>query len=195
MQYLLTALSSVISVYMILIVIRILLTWFSGVDFGKPYMFLCSVCDPYLNWFRRFRIFRNSVLDFSPLIALAVLGLVRRLLTAWNHSGRISLGIALAMLLTAVWSVLSWVLGFLIIVLILRLFAYLFNANIYSPFWRLIDFIAQPVLYRINRIFFPLRILNYLGRIILAIGALLFITALLWAVVVFGRFLLQALPL
>jgi YggT family protein len=179
---------------MILIIIRILLTWFPGAGFGKPYIFLCSICDPYLRWFRRFRILKNGPVDFSPVIAIAVLSLLQRVLSTWSRRGRMSLGLILAMILSSVWSVLSWVLGFLIVVLVLRLVAYLINANIYSPFWRLVDFIAQPLLYRITRIFFPSRIINYLARIIFSIVLLLFIFGALWFAIGFGTRLLEALP-
>jgi len=186
--------AGIVSIYMILIFIRILLTWFRGVDFGKPYVFLCSICDPYLNWFRRFRIFRNSSIDFSPLIALAVLSVVHSILLSWGMTGRISIAGILVMLLNALWTVLSWVLGFFIVILFLRMIAFLGNSNIYSPFWRFIDFIAQPVIYRISRIFFPTRITGYLFRIIFSIVVLLILGVLIWGVVQFGSSLLSRLP-
>ena len=39
MFYIMSILAGITSVYMILIFIRILLTWFPGADFGKPYAF------------------------------------------------------------------------------------------------------------------------------------------------------------
>jgi len=194
MFYIMRILAGIISVYMVLIFIRILLTWFSGVDFGKPYVFLCGICDPYLNWFRRFRISRSGPIDFSPLIALAVLSLVHRILLSWGMMGRISIAVILVMLLNALWTVLSWVLGFFIVILFLRMIAFLGNSNIYSPFWRFVDFIAQPVMYRINRIFFPARITGYLFRIIFSIAVLLILGALIWGAVEFGSQLLMRLP-
>jgi YggT family protein len=175
----LNVLSGMVSVYMLLIFIRILLTWFPGADFGRPYMFLCALCDPYLNWFRRFRLFKNSPLDFSPLIALAVLSLLQAALGIWKTLGGISIRAILGLVAGALWSILSWVLGFFIVVLVLRLACYLFNGNIYSPFWRLVDYIAQPVMYRIGRIFFPARITGYLFRLVFSIAVLLILTTLL----------------
>ena len=195
MFYIISVMAGIISVYMVLIFIRIILTWFSGADFGKPYVILCSICDPYLNWFRRFRLFRNSPIDFSPLIALAVLSLIHNILLSWGQRGRISIAAILIMLLSALWTIISWVLGFFIVILILRMIAFLINANIYSPFWRFIDFIAQPLMYRINRIFFPARITGYLFRIIFSIVVLLLLAALIWSVVYFGSRLLLHLPL
>jgi YggT family protein len=194
MFYIMPILSGIISVYTILIFIRILLTWFPGADFGRPYVFLCSLCDPYLNWFRRFRIFKNSPIDFSPLLALAFLFLVQRILVNAGTPGRISIASVLIMLLGAAWSIISWVLIFFIGVLVLRMIAFLGNFNIYSPFWRFVDFIAQPVMDRISRIFFPNRIINYLFRSVFSIAALVFLAAAIWGLVRFAEMLLRALP-
>jgi YggT family protein len=194
MFYLMSILAGIISVYMILLFIRILLTWFPGADFGRPYAFLCSICDPYLNWFRRFRIFRNSPIDFTPVIALVFLSLLNNVLVSWGRMGRFSIGILLVMLLHALWSVVLWVLGFFIVILILRMIAFLGNSNIYSPFWRFVDFIAQPVMYRISRIFFPNRIVGYLFRIIFSIAILAALIALSYVIMTYGTLLLRQLP-
>jgi hypothetical protein len=108
--------------------------------------------------------------------------------------GRISLGAVLSMILASAWSVVSWVLGFLIIILVLRLLAYIINANIYSPFWRFIEFIAQPLIYRITHLFFPSRILHYLARVIFSLAVLMAAFAVLRIAVWFGAALLAALP-
>jgi YggT family protein len=192
--YLMSVLAGITSVYMILIFIRILLTWFRGADFGRPYVFLCSICDPYLAWFRRFRIFRNSPLDFSPIIALAVLSFVHNIFVTWARLGKFSIAIILVLLLNALWSVVSWVLGFFIVILVLRMVAFLGNFNIYSPLWRFVDYIAQPVMYRVSRIFFPTRIVAYLFRIIFSIIVLVLLMAAFWLVKEYGSRLLAQLP-
>jgi YggT family protein len=194
MANLMSVLAGIVSVYMLLIFVRIILTWFPGSEFGRPYLFLRSICDPYLDWFRRFRFSKAGPIDFSPIIALAALSLFHRVLVTWGRSGRMSFGIILAMLLSAFWSIVSWILGFFIIILILRLIAYMGNFNIYSPLWRFIDFIAQPVMYRIGRVFFPSRIVNYLFRVIFSILVLLALAVGLWFLTGLGIRLLRALP-
>ncbi|MCL1928006.1 MAG: YggT family protein [Treponema sp.] len=189
-----SVLAGITSVYMILLFIRILLTWFSGADFGRPYAFLCSICDPYLAWFRRFRLFKNSPIDFSPIIALAVLSLVHNVFISWGRMGRFNISIILILLLNALWSVVLWIMGFFIVILVLRMIAFLGNSNIYSPFWRFVDFIAQPVMYRISRIFFPNRIVSYLFRIIFSIAILAAVIALFYVMMKFGIVLLTQLP-
>ncbi|MDR0402563.1 MAG: YggT family protein [Treponema sp.] len=193
MAYLASILAGMISIYMFLIFIRIILTWFSGAEFGTPMYFLSCICDPYLNWWRRFRIFKNGPIDFSPLLALAFLSLARGVLTI-GALGRITLGLVLVLVVSSLWTVLSWILFFFIAVLVLRLIAFLGNFNIYSPFWRLVDLVAQPVMYRICRIFFPSRIVSYLTRIIVSIVVLLIVSAAAWGIFRFGVMLFRALP-
>jgi len=196
-----SVLAGITSVYMILIFIRILLSWFSGPNFAQfsrsnsLVAFLCGVCDPYLNWFRRFRIFKSSAIDFSSLIALAVLSFANNIFLTWGRMGRIRFALVLILFLQAVWSILSWVLGFFIVILVLRMIAFLMNLNIYSPFWRFIDYISQPILYRISRIFFPTRITGYLFRIIFSIAALLILGVLAFSVVQLASTLLLRLPI
>ena len=58
-----------LSFYMLLIMFRILLSWFQGQNFGKPVEFLAKVTDPYLRWFRRFEFLRVGNFDFSVIVA------------------------------------------------------------------------------------------------------------------------------
>jgi YggT family protein len=173
LQGVMTLLGTITSVYMIVIFIRILLTWFSGVRYGKVYDVLCGITDPYLEWFRRFRFLRIASLDLSPLAALAILSVVNEIFMTLGRYGRITVGIILYMLLSAVWSVASFLLVFFIIILTIRLIAYLTNRNVYSGFWRIIDMLSQPVLYRINRILFRKRLVHYMTGILSSLGALL----------------------
>ncbi|MDR0732133.1 MAG: YggT family protein [Treponema sp.] len=172
MRFILTLLGTLAGLYMLLIFIRVMLSWFGGARLGRPAEILTQITDPYLNWWRRFPVFRTGSIDLSPVAALAALSLAQTICNTSAYYGRLSLGVLLAIVLQAVWSVVSFALGFFIIVLLLRLIAYLTNRNIYSTFWRIIDSIAQPVLYRITRIFFRRRLINYLASVLLSTGVL-----------------------
>jgi YggT family protein len=165
-------LSGISGIYMFLIFIRILLTWFSGACYGRAFDVLRSITDPYLDWFRRFPL-RLGLFDLSPLAALAVLSLINNIFGILARQGRISFGIILAMILSSIWSAASFILGFLSIVLALRLIAYIASRDVYHGFWRVVDLIAQPVLYRINRIIFRNRLVHYFTGLISALLALL----------------------
>jgi YggT family protein len=182
MRFILNLIGSLAGLYMLLIFIRVMLSWFNSPSLGRPMELLGQITDPYLGWWRRFPVLRTGFLDLSPIAAMTALSLVQTVCGIAARYGRISLGILLAVALQAVWSVLSFVLEFFIVVLILRLIAYLSNRNIYSTFWRIVDSISQPVLYRITRIFFRRRLINYLAGVLLSIGVLA-------ALVIGGHFL------
>jgi YggT family protein len=144
-----------------------MLTWFGGMQFGKPMAVLSAITDPYLDWFRRFPALQVAgFLDLSPIVAMAVLSVLNSIFMMIAQYGYISLGIVLSIVLSAIWSAAAFILGFIAIVLVLRLFAYLTSQNTFGPFWRIIDAISRPILYRINRMFFRNRLVNYKTEII-----------------------------
>jgi YggT family protein len=187
-------LSGIISLYMILIFIRIMLTWFSGVHFGRASQFLGSITDPYLDWFHRFSFLRVANLDLSPIVALALLSVVDNVFLTLGRYGHITLGVVLSMVISVVWSTASFILSFFIIVLGLRLIAYLTSRNVYGGFWRIIDSISQPILYRLNRVIFGKRLVRYMTGILTSIGFLLILRIGLELLVRLGRQLLVQLP-
>ena len=176
MSLIMTILSSLTSLYMLILMARIILTWFSG-NIRIP-EFLSRITDPYLNWFRRFGL-RIGHLDLSAVLALTTLSIVNQIFATIARFGVISLGIILFMILQAIWSVVSFLLIFIFIVIVLRLIAYLCNLDIYSVFWRIVDTISQPILYRINRLLFKGRIVNFRTSIILSAVALTLIYLIL----------------
>jgi YggT family protein len=172
MRTLFVILGGLTNLYMLVISVRIILSWFSGNEYGRPMEILCAITDPCLNWFRRIPGLRAGFLDLSPIAALAVLSMANRIFATLAFYGAITLGILLAVFLEALWSALHFLLLFFGAVLVLRLIAYLGNMNTYNPFWRIVDTISQPLLYRINRIFFGRRIIRYLNSLILSIAIL-----------------------
>ncbi|MDR2793022.1 MAG: YggT family protein [Treponema sp.] len=174
MNTIFTLLASLTSIYLLLICIRIILTWFSGISYSKPVAVLSAVTDPYLGWFRRFSGLRLSgVLDLSPIVAMAVLSIANSVFLSLANYGYVTLGFVFALIVNALWSAVSFMLGFLAIILGLRLFAYLTRQNIFSPFWKTVDAISQPVLYRINRFFFGGRSLRYQTVMIISLAIVL----------------------
>jgi YggT family protein len=184
MHAFLNLLSALISIYSILILIRILISWFSGSNYySRPVEILGRITDPYLNWWRNVLNLRIGIMDLSPIVAIAVLSMVRNIIYSISTYEQITIGTILALILASVWSIVSFVLGFFIIVLIIRMFAYITNRNILSPFWRVVDSISQPVLYKTNRIIFGRKIPGYLKGIIVS-------TLALTAIWVLGGFLM-----
>ena len=165
-------LSMAVNVYMMVIVFRIILTWFPGNQDNKVFEVLSKATDPYLNWFRRFPFLRAGFLDLSPIAALACLSLINRVLSTYTFYGTISIGIILAIALQAVWGIVSFLLMFIIIVLIVRLIAYFLGYGTDGPVMRIVSVISQPVLFRISRVIFRDRIVAFTHGLIITIVGL-----------------------
>ncbi|ASC71530.1 putative membrane protein YlmG [Halomicronema hongdechloris C2206] len=69
--------STFLSIYFVLLIIRILLSWFPNVDWlSPPFSVLSQLTDPYLNLFRSI-IPPLGGIDLSPILAFLVLQLLR----------------------------------------------------------------------------------------------------------------------
>jgi len=165
-------LTTLIGIYSLLIMIRIMLTWFSNAPYGKPVQILTAITDPYLDWWRQKINLHAGALDLSPIVAIAALSIVQTICSTMADQGRISLGIILAVCLFALWSAVAFILGFCAIILVLRFIGYMCNSDMYSTFWRIIDSISQPLQYRINRIIFGRRLVRFTTGLVASIIAL-----------------------
>ncbi len=83
---------------------------------------LGKICDPFLNMFRGFKSLRRSRVDFTPLLALVVLSIVRSLLNMFAQYGKISVWTVIAVIISGLWnSFFSLLLFILVVLLIVRL--------------------------------------------------------------------------
>ena len=159
-------LNALVIVYVFLCTARVLMSWLPTLDSGRGGAILARVTDPYLNFFRRFKIFKSGTFDFSPIAALALLVVVNDLLTTIAFSGRLSVGIVLALLVGAAWSAVAFIISFFALCAAARIVAYVARWNSLHPLWMVIDSILNPLLYRINRLLYRNRIVNYLQGLI-----------------------------
>jgi len=146
---------------MLLIMARIILTWFPTALQGRALERLGSVTDPYLNIFRRISFLRSETLDFSPVAALAVLSVMTQIFAAAAALGHVTVGLVLALVLRAAWSLFAFFFSFLGIAMTARLVAYLARWNSLHPVWRVVDALINPVLFRMNRLIYKNRIVNF----------------------------------
>jgi YggT family protein len=78
--FLTNTLSVFVSIYIALLVIRILLTWFPTVNwYNQPFSALSQITDPYLNLFRSI-IPPLGGMDFSPMLAILALQLLAQMI-------------------------------------------------------------------------------------------------------------------
>ena len=76
------SLANFLKIYTILIVVRILLSWFQTAGWANQIMsFLSPITDPYLNIFRSF-IPPLGGIDISPILAIFLLQIIQNLLAA-----------------------------------------------------------------------------------------------------------------
>ncbi|NJK68211.1 MAG: YggT family protein [Microcoleus sp. CSU_2_2] len=68
-----TTLATFLQIYLVLMIFRVLLSWFPNINwYDPPFSILSQLTDPYLNLFRSL-IPPLGGIDFSPLIAFFVL--------------------------------------------------------------------------------------------------------------------------
>jgi len=86
-ELLANTLSTFVTIYTGLLIVRILLTWFPNIDFySQPFATLSQLTDPYLNIFRSI-IPPLGGIDFSPMLAIILLQLIGGLLAGVSTSG------------------------------------------------------------------------------------------------------------
>jgi len=83
---LIQTLSTFVNIYVVLLIIRILLSWFPNINwYDPPFSILSQLTDPYLNIFRSF-IPPLGGIDFSAILAIFLLQFVAQLLGSLRAS-------------------------------------------------------------------------------------------------------------
>jgi len=150
---LMRVISALLSVYMILIIIRIFLTWFhSNLHSSKGVEMLTKVVDPYLNVFRRITWLQAGRMDFSPIVAMMVLGLLVQMTSSIAQTGRFSFAMLITYIIYALWSFASFIMNILILMIVVR-FVSLFFTKSSNQFWFTMDSILNNVMAKILGIF------------------------------------------
>jgi len=178
MRSLLLTVRQLINAYLFLCFIKILLSWVPSAAYSSFGRVLSSICDPYLNWFRRFRFTRIGMVDFSPIISLGILSITAQLITSILATGTISLWAVVVSIIQLIWSFVSFILNLLIIFLIIRLGYDLFGSSNSSPFWYNLDRFLSPVIAKSTG-FFQRKPLQYRTRLILTIILMLLLRIVL----------------
>jgi len=160
------------SIYMLLCVVRVFLSWFPARSIGRSAELVEQVTDPYLLLWKRIPLLQAGGVDFSPIAALAALSGLSRIFSVASY-GALTLGLALSLIVEVVWAPISFLLGFFVVLLIARIVAYAARWNSLHPVWRAIDAMINPVLFRIKRFVYKDRIVNYMQGLVTGALALL----------------------
>lgn len=176
--------SSLLTIYMMVIFVRIVMTWFTGVSYGKVYATLASLTDPYLNWFRRNTPIQFGMMDFSPVVGILALGVAQNVFTQLAFAGRVTLGYVIAIMITSVWSVASFFITIFLILGVIRLVGLLAGLDSEGGrLWVVVEQIVNPLLQVVIRPFLRGRFTNYRDSLLIFCGVLL-------GIVLAGRFII-----
>ncbi len=177
----LSVLNGLLWVFMILLILRVALTWFNPssetvsrggyTGLGRAWELLCRITDPYLNLFYRLKFLRRGLFDFTPVAAILALYVVQGFIGQLISRHRITLGIVLASLAGAVWSVVGFILLFFLLVGVLRTVPILFRQVAGSPIWKVVDLAVQPVVSFVMRTFRLTR-MGYTQCLLITLGIL-----------------------
>lgn len=174
LHLLLTTIKQIINIYLFLCFVRILLTWVPSAAYSSFGQMLASICDPYLNWFKRFRFTRIGMVDFSPILSLGILSIAADLISTILIAGVISPWTVFASIIQLIWSFFSFILNLTIIFLIVRLVYDLTASSNNTPFWYNLDRLLNPVIAKLTG-FIPPNNMRYRARLITTIVLLLLI--------------------
>ncbi len=167
----LSTISSVVSVYMLVCLARVFITWVPSLAYSTVGRLLAQIADPWLNMFKRFNPLKRYGVDISPIFAFAVLMLISNVFDQIARSQEFSLSIILLITISMVWSVVSSLLTFFNIIVLVRLVANLFNKN-EGQIWKSIDHLLYPVIQKVIPLFTKNRFLQmkYSLIILLVLG-------------------------
>ncbi len=140
------ALSALIKVYSAICLIRIVLSWVPEIEYSPVGKFIAGICDPFLNWFRRFSFTRVGVVDFSPILALGVLSVGSMFFTGLSRVETLTIGFVAATFIKVIWFFFFSIFVFLIFLLAIRLIYDIMNRYGYSPFWTMLDKFLNPTI-------------------------------------------------
>ena len=144
-------LQAVVLIYLVLIALRIIITWFQGADHHAPTEILARITDPYLRWFRRLRFLQIGVLDFSPAAAILVLIVSGNVLQRLAAAQRVTAGIVVAQVLLVAWSAASALVVVFMIMAVARAFLAAMRWEQGGGLLSMLDRTLQPIVTFVSR--------------------------------------------
>jgi len=180
-----SVLASVVSIYTLLCFIRVMLSWFPGAEYSKFGQVLSQMCDPFLNLFRRFRFLRFSSFDFTPAIALCVLMALQSFFASLSTGAGFRVSTILAMLLMLLANIITSLIGFILLIIVIRLVAYLIVGDGKSSYsiWTVVDRSLSPLIFRIAGLVFRNSSISFVKALISSFLILL-LTSVLFSYVI-----------
>jgi uncharacterized protein YggT (Ycf19 family) len=178
--FFLRALNITINIYIFLLFIRILCSWFRPSVDGKLWHYLCLITGPYLALFKSIKILRRGIFDFTPVLAIALLGfcnqIFQHLIAHFEAGLPFTLGVPLAYVIVSLWDIISFIIMFFGILCIIRLVSIFLRVNQSHNVLKIIDLAIQPLVSIVMKIipkkmdYVQLLFLNFLFLIMIWLG-------------------------
>ncbi|MCQ2412528.1 MAG: YggT family protein [Sphaerochaetaceae bacterium] len=171
-------LSWLVGVYSTIIVIRVIVSWvltfsrrngwrsgYGGYGYNQNEVqepsfaetldrILGTIADPYLNMFDNVTSLKRGNVDFTPLLALVLLNLVRSVLNVVAQAGSITLWLVFAIIVEGLWTLVSFVMVVMLILMIVRLVVAKGNSYQSMSTLNFIDSILEVPVSKIYKMFF-----------------------------------------
>ncbi len=186
--------SGVVSIYMLLCIVRIFFSWMPSLIDTKWGRLIARLTDPYLDLFRTITLFRTSAVDFTPIVALTVLSVINNLFMTLSYAVRITFGFILSLLLDAGWSAVSFLLGFFLVIVLVRIIGFIARIATLHPLWQILDSMINPLLFKVNNVIYRGRAVDYLQGLITGFVVVLLVRSLGGWIVRMLTSLLMSLP-
>ena len=163
-MFLFKLITTSISIYTLLCLIRIVLTWLPELNYSAFGQFLAKI-----------RFLQIGFIDFSPVVAIGALSILSSLINQMLFYGRFSVGYLLASIVQVCWTAVSSILTIYNILLLIRLIVALLKKDYSSSLWSNLDRIIYPIQSAITRTIFKNKVIsNALGIGITLIACILF---------------------
>ena len=174
----LKVLNGLLLVYLVILSIRIILTWFKGSSQGKAGELLKQATDPYLEIFSRITFLKQGMFDFTPLAGILVLVVALDLVNALMVHGLITIGVLLASIISALWGGLSFILLIFLVLGVVQIVSALFSRDSESPLLQMINLMFKPITALVARFLRSKRELNYNQYLYISLGLIFFVRLL-----------------
>lgn len=166
---LLEVLAFIFSLYTMLIVVDIILKWIYTGPKGRGTRMISQLTDPFLNFFKHFRISRVGYIDISPLLAVLTLSIINQILGRIRELGSINLWAILAIIISSIWNVIMTLLLAVLLVAVVRYLILMFTTNKMNSFVNACDAFFIPLSSRIASAFIKNAASSYQLNLVISI--------------------------
>lgn len=147
----LSLLSTAVTIFSLLCLIYIFLTWFPGAKFTRFGKLLTAICAPYMNFFSRITFLRLGNVDFSPIISIGILSILATTLSRIQNTGRLFIGGIFGNLLSVILSAFLYLVCIFFLLVFVRWIS-LIKSHGYTSVesgWNKVDIMVKSIVYRI----------------------------------------------